>query len=236
MHRSIKDGRAISLGATALIVIALIIIVGFGVYFGSTFNPANTSAKTTTSSGSSTRLTTYTTVTRTTLSFGGSTYLTTTGEYSGCIPPVQCYLTTVTTEINQNTTSYSNHVTAVNTFFASPCFPSVGGFEFKIVADSGGVPVKADNMSAVDMLGCNGESQIIYLNEFSSMDGGWVTPVFPSQATVGGTLNITVTYEGYTYNFTGDYPPVGTDCVTLHVPSGSVSSSTVMNGSGSYCS
>ena len=58
----------------------------------------STTTTTTTASGSLFgELTTFTTVTRTTLGFGGSTYATTTGEYSGCIPPVQCYLTTVTT-------------------------------------------------------------------------------------------------------------------------------------------
>jgi len=60
--------------------------------------------------------------------------------------------------------------------------------------------------------------------------------MFPTEATVGGGLNITVTYQGKTYNFAGYYPPVGTDCVTLSVPSGNLSSTTVMNGSGSFCS
>ncbi len=67
-------------------------------------SPSTTSTHSTSTTNSSLfdGLTTYTTVTRTTLTFGGSTYLTTTGEYSGCIPPVQCYPTTVTTEIATN--------------------------------------------------------------------------------------------------------------------------------------
>ena len=51
------------------------------------------------------QLTTVTTVSRTTLSFGGSTYAVTTGEYSGCIPPVQCYPTTITTWISITSSS-----------------------------------------------------------------------------------------------------------------------------------
>ena len=45
------------------------------------------------------RMTTIATVTRTTLGNGGTTYSITTGEYSGCIPPVQCYPATITTSI-----------------------------------------------------------------------------------------------------------------------------------------
>jgi len=45
-----------------------------------------------------------TTISRTTLSFGGTTYSITTGEYSGCIPPVQCHPTTITTWISITST------------------------------------------------------------------------------------------------------------------------------------
>ena len=51
------------------------------------------------------QLTTVTTVNRTTLSFGGLTYPVTTGEYSGCIPPVQCYPTTITTWTSMTSSS-----------------------------------------------------------------------------------------------------------------------------------
>jgi hypothetical protein len=67
-----------------LAVAATLLVGGGGIYFA-TYNPTTTEK------------TTITTVTRTTLGFGGSTYATTTGEYSGCIPPVQCYPTTITT-------------------------------------------------------------------------------------------------------------------------------------------
>jgi hypothetical protein len=59
---------------------------------------------------------TITTVSRSTLSFGGSTYATTTGEYSGCIPPVQCYLTTVTsTNRGSNFSTYQLILISIST-------------------------------------------------------------------------------------------------------------------------
>ena len=121
----------------------------------------------------------------------------------------------------------------------------VGGFEFRVVSDSTGTPVSGESIKAVDRLGCNVQSQVVYLNDFSrpvyvtnftESDGGWLVPDFPSQATVGGGLSFTITYQGATYAFESGYPPIGTNCVTLHVPSGNVTSSTVMNGNGSYCS
>ena len=124
-----------------------------------------------------------------------------------------------------------------NTYFSTSCSISgVGGFEFRTVHDSSRAPVNADSIAAVDTLGCNNHTQVVHLSEFYYMGRGWVVPVFPSQANVGGGLNITVVYQGKTYNFAGYYPPVGTDCVTLSVPSGNVTSSMAMNGSGSYCS
>ena len=145
----------------------------------------------------------------------------------------------------QATTSSLAYTTYTNTMYAasvninlSDYCPQVsaGGFEFRLVSDITGAPVNPNSISAVDMLECNGENQVANINEFSYIGRGWIVPVFPSQAMYGGGLNITVTYEGETFNFTGGIPPIGTDCVTLHVPSGNVSSLTIMNGSGSYCS
>ena len=148
----------------------------------------------------------------------------------------QLVLLHFTVSDNSVQTTSSNTISA-NTFFPTTCaISSVGGFEFRVVSDSMGSPVNASSISAVDRVGCNNENQVVYLTQFSYSEEGWIVPIFPSQATVGGGLNITVTYEGKTYNFVGYYPPVGTDCVTLSVPSGNVSSTTVMNGSGSYCS
>jgi hypothetical protein len=59
---------------------------------------------------------TITTVSRSTLSFGGSTYATTTGDYSGCVPPVQCYLTTATsTNHGSNFSNYQLILTSNST-------------------------------------------------------------------------------------------------------------------------
>ena len=59
---------------------------------------------------------TITTVSRSTLSFGGNTYATTTGEYSNCIPPVQCYLTTVTSaNRGSNFSIYQLILTSIST-------------------------------------------------------------------------------------------------------------------------
>jgi len=121
----------------------------------------------------------------------------------------------------------------------------VGGFEFRVVSDSTGSPVSGETIKAVNRLGCGSDNQVVYLDSFSQPEyccnftetnGGWLVPDFPSQATVGGLLDFTVTYQGVTYTFDSGFPPVGTNCVTLHVPSGNATTVFVMNGSGSYCS
>ena len=38
--------------------------------------------------------------------------------------------------------------------------------------------------------------------------------ILPSQVTYVGGYNITVAYEGNTYNFSGDIPPIGANCLT----------------------
>ena len=126
---------------------------------------------------------------------------------------------------------------ASDTFFTVSCsITGVGGLELRIVADSTGALVSGETISAIDRLGCDGESQVVHLDNFSEGQGGWVTPVFPSQAIPEGELSFTVTYQGGTRNFSASVPPIGTSCLTLHVPSGSVTSTTVMNVNGSLCS
>lgn len=131
--------------------------------------------------------------------------------------------------------------TASDTFLTRCSVTGVGGFELRVVSDSTGLPVTGESINAVDTLGCQiagqaAEDQVVYIRSFSVGQGGWLTPVFPAQATPGGELNFTMRYQSGTYNFTSAVPPIGTACVTLHVPSGNVTTSTVMNGSGSYCS
>jgi hypothetical protein len=125
---------------------------------------------------------------------------------------------------------------SLNTYFSSTCvITGVGGFSLRVVSDSTGSPVSGEKVNAIDQLGCGSIPQVVYLDNFSASEGGWLTPVFPIQATPAGQLNFTVTYQGHTYDFTTDVPPLGSNCVTLHVPSGSVATENVMNGSGSYC-
>jgi hypothetical protein len=125
-----------------------------------------------------------------------------------------------------------------NTYLTSCVVTGVGGFEFRIVSDSTGATVSGETIRAVDRAGCNAENQVVYLDSFSESQGGsgWLVPDWPGGATPAGQLSFTISYQGGTYNFTADIPPIGTDCATFHVPSGSATSTTVMNGSGSYCS
>ncbi len=125
--------------------------------------------------------------------------------------------------------------TVENTFFTSSCSISgVGGFEFRIVSDSTGADVSGATVRAVDGLGGCSETQIVYLDNFSSTQG-WLVPVFPSQAVPAGSLNFTVTYQGKTFNFSSFVPAVGSNCVTLHVPSGNVTTRWLTSGNVSQC-
>jgi len=114
----------------------------------------------------------------------------------------------------------------------------VGGFEFRVVSSVTGSSITGETIKAVDRLGCEGETQVIYLDNFSEAQGGggWLVPDFPALAIPGGQLSFTVAYQGETYTFTASAPPVGTNCVTLSIPSGNMTTTTVMNGNGSFCS
>lgn len=138
----------------------------------------------------------------------------------------------------QNTNS---SVDTSDTFLTQCVVTGIGELEFRAIADSTGTLVSGENVTAIDALGCGiagqpAETQIVYIDHFSVESGGWLTPVFPSQAEPGGQLSFTVIYQGVTYKFVEDIPPIGTLCVTLQVPSGDVTTTSVMNGSGSYCS
>ncbi len=109
--KGMKSGEIVAfIIIVGVIALALGTTIGYSLSSGRTFTvtqSGKTSTMTTTNGTLFPQSTTYTTVSQTTLSFGGSTYATTTGEYSGCIPPVQCYLTTVTT-VNYLSTSPPN--------------------------------------------------------------------------------------------------------------------------------
>ncbi len=130
--------------------------------------------------------------------------------------------------------------TESDTYLTSCSVTGVGGLQLQVVSDSTGEPVSGEVINAVDRLGCDivgqsGETQVVYLDNFTIGQGGWLTPVFPNQATPGGELTFTVGYQGETFNFSVTVPPIGTSCITLHVPSGNITTATVMNGQGSYC-
>jgi hypothetical protein len=122
-----------------------------------------------------------------------------------------------------------------NTYLVSCSVTGVGGLGLRILSDSTRSPVAGETISAVDTLGCNNEEQVVYITSFLEGKGGWLTPVFPPQATPGGSLNFTVNFQGQPYKFSVDAPPVGTSCVTLQVPSGNLTKTIVINGSGSNC-
>jgi len=221
-----KANSAISLGIASLIVIALIIIVGFGVYLNDTFNMTSTMANNVgTTYTSFPKFTTFTTVTRTTLSFGGSTYLTTTGEYSGCIPPIQCYLTTVTTEINGNTsldtTSATSVSTQLQTSSSSVCIV-YGILGLTIINSSSAKPLSGLPVEVSETSPC-GKYNL----------GSMITDANGTIMTQGlGTFSF-----GLQYNVTGQAGPMSLSCVTLYVPSERVvnSSSTMSSPSPNYC-
>lgn len=130
---------------------------------------------------------------------------------------------------------------ASDSFFPSnfSCYPSVGGFEFQILSDYSGEPLAGATISAVSTLGvdCDGQSykQVVYIDNFSVGQQGWIMPIYPSNAIAGGIVNITLGYQGMAYTFSGNYPGVGSNCISISLPSGAITNSTVMNGIGSYC-
>jgi hypothetical protein len=143
------------------------------------------------------------------------------------------------------------------TSYYANCAISIGGFELRVLSDYTGLPVTGEVINAVDTLTINGATssngvghatvtlsptttkapgQTLYLDNFSAGKAGWLTPIFPPQSCPAGNLNFTVAYQDKKYNFSETIPPMGTECVALHVPSGSVTTKTVVNGNGSYCS
>ena len=92
-----------------------------------------------------------------------------------------------------------------------------------------------ESINAVGRLGCCSIPQVVYLNNFTVEQGGWLTPVFPKHATPGGELNFTVAFQGRRYDFSAGVAPIGSACVTLHVPSGKITYASATNGEDSFC-
>ncbi len=155
---------------------------------------------------------------------------------------VSTSFTSTTSSVRNSTTSSVLLVTGTsvdtqNDTFLTSCFPSGGGgFEFRIISDSTNETIlQGLSVNAVAQTGCslNGqppEIQMVYLNNFSVGAGGWLTPISPPQASTLGNLSFVVAYQGKTYDFSSSVPPVGSNCTTLSVPSGDVSTVFTMNG------
>jgi hypothetical protein len=127
--------------------------------------------------------------------------------------------------------------TASDTFANYTCPDSGAGvIELLVVSDSSGAQVSGESVNAVNNFVCGSENneQVVYLNNFVKGQGGWLTPIFPSEATRFGFLNFTVNYQGATYQFSESYAQFGVSCVTLHVPSGNVTSSYLSPPTPSY--
>ena len=166
---------------------------------------------------------------------GGSSSITT-SDQSNTASTTGPITSSISTTESAGSVTGSSVYSASDTFFTSACsVTGIGGFEMRVVSDSTGTSVSGESINAVDSLGCNEEYQTVYIDTFYQGQGGWLTPAFPSQAQPGGKLTFTIVYQGTAYNLSSDVPPIGTSCVTLHVPSGNVTTTTVMNGQGSYC-
>ena len=135
--------------------------------------------------------------------------------------------TTATSFITKTSLATQN-----NTYLTTCVITGVGGFAFRVVSDSTDAVISGETIKAIDRVECNGEIQVVYLDTFSASQegGGWLVPDWPSEATPAGGLSFTISYQGGTYNFTTDIPPIGANCATFHIPSGAVTSTTIMNG------
>lgn len=143
-------------------------------------------------------------------------------------------LTATSSTSNSSTAEYvtGTKVTESDTLFTASCLPSTGGggFQFRVVSDSTGQPVSGETVNAANRDSCSNqtasETQVVYVGTFVVGRDGWMTP---DNLNYIGTApsDFTVVYEGATYTFSARAPPIYTDCVTLHVPSGNVTTATV---------
>src|SRR2546428_4357906 len=77
---------------------------------------------------------------------------------------------------------------ASDVFFTKTCvITGIGGFALLVVSDPTGAPLTGESINAVGHLGCGSIPQVVYLNNFTVEQGGWLTPVFPKQANLEGS-------------------------------------------------
>jgi hypothetical protein len=223
----------------ALVIVVTTIALALGATIGYSVSSGRTSTTTQTGKTSTMTIsygtlfsqsTTYTTVSRTTVSFGGITYATTTGEYSGCIPPVQCYLTTITTGINsssQTTTSTSLSCT----------ISAEGSGTYVTVESDTGQPIQGVQVSGIIATDLNGETCRQNIGIFLTNSTG--TALITQ--TMGSYYLLSILYQDRNYTATAPILPMQSTYVTLKVPSGNVSISEISyggcqrNSSGTVC-
>lgn len=134
---------------------------------------------------------------------------------------------------NSSSTEYvtGTSVTETDIFFTTDCpLPTTAGgsLELRVVSDSSGLSVSVEYVNEINSDSCSNqtfsETQVVYVRTFTVGPGGWLY----NNAYPGGLF--TVVYEGRIYTFSGAAPPLGTNCLTLHVPSGNVTSAFTTNG------
>jgi len=159
-------------------------------------------------------------------------YETTAGTTTSTLSKSTTTVSTVVSARSVTGTSESATDTFINSTALIPCIGGQGVMQLLVVSDSTGVPISGESINAVNGLSCgDNEEQVVYINNFTVGQGGWLTPILPSQAAPYGWLNFTVTYQGATYHFPTEYPIFfGKECVTLRVPSGNVTTLSMSTG------
>src|SRR5580693_8076554 len=95
------------------------------------------------------------------------------------------------TAMVNTTTSYTTSTSYVtgtsidsanDTFMTGSCVDAGAGMvELRVVSNSTGVPVTGESVNAVNDLNCGYGNQLLYLNNFTVSQGGWLTPILPNQ-------------------------------------------------------
>ena len=95
-------------------------------------------------------------------------------------------VTTTTIGIAPFTSIATSVNTTADVYLTSCSITGIAELALRVVSDSTGAPVSGETLSAVDTLGCDTQTQVVHIGNFSMRQGGWLTPVFPAQAEPGG--------------------------------------------------
>jgi hypothetical protein len=220
-------GKGLGAPATALSVALLILVAAF-VYVS--FSPKQATSTSSTTAPNSRTTGESTSATRTNLTSSYSTSSTAISRipdnqstYAANVAPSS----SVTTFTGTNTTNAcAAPRDATGACAETDCpLPSSGRpMQLQVVSEATGTPVPqgAPAVSAVVEYGCQGinidVAVTLYFAKVSEGSSGWFD--MPS---ITGEFNLTVAYAGYTYTFRAGAYPESTTCLTLAVPSGTVS-------------